>query len=93
MIAETTMSPPPNASISPTVMSHAPAAGRGSDAAEVRFRSLGCYPFSAAVESSARTLDDIVTEMQTTKISERAGRLIDQDQDSSMETKKREGYF
>jgi sulfate adenylyltransferase subunit 2 len=60
---------------------------------KVRFRSLGCYPFSAAVESSAHTLDDIVAEMQTTKISERAGRLIDQDQDSSMETKKREGYF
>ncbi len=59
----------------------------------VRFRSLGCYPFSAAVESSARTLDDIVAEMRTTKLSERAGRLIDQDQDSSMETKKREGYF
>jgi sulfate adenylyltransferase subunit 2 len=59
----------------------------------VRFRSLGCYPFSAAVESSARTLDDIVAEMRTTRISERAGRLIDQDQDSSMETKKREGYF
>ena len=59
----------------------------------VRFRSLGCYPLSAAVESQARTLDDIVAEMQTTKISERAGRLIDQDQDGSMETKKRQGYF
>ena len=59
----------------------------------VRFRSLGCYPFSAAVESTARNLDDIVAEMRTTKVSERAGRLIDQDQDSSMETKKREGYF
>ena len=60
---------------------------------KVRFRSLGCYPFSAAVESDAATLDDIVAEMQTTKVSERAGRLIDQDQDSSMETKKRDGYF
>ena len=59
----------------------------------VRFRSLGCYPFSAAVESAARNLDDIVAEMRTTKVSERAGRLIDQDQDSSMEAKKREGYF
>ena len=59
----------------------------------VRFRSLGCYPFSAAVDSTARTLDEIVAEMRTTKVSERAGRLIDQDQDSSMETKKREGYF
>ena len=59
----------------------------------VRFRSLGCYPFSAAVKSAARNLDDIVAEMRTTKVSERAGRLIDQDQDSSMEAKKREGYF
>ncbi len=59
----------------------------------VRFRSLGCYPFSAAVESAARNLDEIVEEMLTTKVSERAGRLIDQDQDSSMETKKRDGYF
>ena len=59
----------------------------------VRFRSLGCYPFSAAVDSTARNLDEIVAEMRTTKVSERAGRLIDQDQDSSMETKKREGYF
>ena len=60
---------------------------------EVRFRSLGCYPFSAAVESSARDLDAIIAEMLTTRLSERAGRLIDQDQDASMEAKKREGYF
>jgi len=60
---------------------------------QVRFRSLGCYPLSAAVESDAATLDDIVREMQTTRVSERAGRLIDQDQGSSMEKKKREGYF
>ena len=59
----------------------------------MRFRSLGCYPLSAAVESDAATLDDIVREMQTTRVSERAGRLIDQDQGSSMEKKKREGYF
>jgi len=59
----------------------------------VRFRSLGCYPLSAAVESDAATLEDIVMEMRTTRVSERAGRLIDQDQDSSMEKKKREGYF
>lgn len=59
----------------------------------VRFRSLGCYPLSAAVESDAATLEDIVQEMQTTRVSERAGRLIDQDQGSSMEKKKREGYF
>jgi sulfate adenylyltransferase subunit 2 len=59
----------------------------------VRFRSLGCYPLSAAVLSDAATIEDIVDEMRTTRISERAGRLIDQDQDSSMEKKKREGYF
>jgi sulfate adenylyltransferase subunit 2 len=59
----------------------------------VRFRSLGCYPLSAAVLSDAATIEDIVAEMRTTRISERAGRLIDQDQDSSMEKKKREGYF
>ena len=59
----------------------------------VRFRSLGCYPLSAAVESSASDLEEIVAEMRTTRVSERAGRLIDQDQDASMEKKKREGYF
>jgi sulfate adenylyltransferase subunit 2 len=59
----------------------------------VRFRSLGCYPLSAAVESPAATLEEIVEEMRTTRVSERAGRLIDQDQDASMEKKKREGYF
>jgi len=59
----------------------------------VRFRSLGCYPLSAAVQSSAANLEEIVAEMRTTRESERAGRLIDQDQDASMEKKKREGYF
>ena len=59
----------------------------------VRFRSLGCYPLSAAVESSAATLEDIVDEMRSTRTSERAGRLIDKDSESSMEMKKREGYF
>jgi sulfate adenylyltransferase subunit 2 len=59
----------------------------------VRFRSLGCYPLSAAVESDADTVDEIVAEMRTTRISERAGRLIDQEQGASMERKKREGYF
>ena len=59
----------------------------------VRFRSLGCYPLSAAVESDAASIDEIVAEMRTTKMSERAGRLIDQEQGSSMERKKREGYF
>ena len=59
----------------------------------VRFRSLGCYPLSAAVASPAATLEEIVQEMRTTRVSERAGRLIDQDQDASMEKKKKEGYF
>ena len=59
----------------------------------VRFRSLGCYPLSAAVESEAATVDEIVAEMRTTRVSERAGRLIDQELGSSMERKKREGYF
>ena len=59
----------------------------------VRFRSLGDYPLSAAVESPAATLDEIIEEMITTRTSERAGRLIDSDEAASMEKKKREGYF
>jgi sulfate adenylyltransferase subunit 2 len=59
----------------------------------VRFRSLGCYPLSAAVSSDAADMDALLAEMRTTRDSERAGRLIDQEQDSSMERKKREGYF
>jgi sulfate adenylyltransferase subunit 2 len=59
----------------------------------VRFRSLGCYPLSAAVESRAATLDDIIDEMRATRTSERQGRLIDSDESASMEKKKREGYF
>jgi sulfate adenylyltransferase subunit 2 len=59
----------------------------------VRFRSLGCYPLSAAVESEAADLDALLAEMRVSRDSERAGRLIDQEQDSSMERKKREGYF
>jgi sulfate adenylyltransferase subunit 2 len=59
----------------------------------VRFRSLGCYPLSAAVESHAATLDDIIGEMRAARTSERQGRLIDVDESASMEKKKREGYF
>ena len=59
----------------------------------VRFRTLGCYPLTAAVESSAATLGQIVEELRQSKMSERAGRLIDHDQAGSMEQKKREGYF
>ncbi len=60
---------------------------------QVRFRSLGCYPLSAAIESDAATLDDIIAEMLATRTSERSGRLIDNDEAASMEKKKREGYF
>jgi sulfate adenylyltransferase subunit 2 len=59
----------------------------------VRFRTLGCYPLSGAIESHAATLDDILAEMRTSRSSERQGRLIDGDQASSMEKKKQEGYF
>jgi sulfate adenylyltransferase subunit 2 len=59
----------------------------------VRFRSLGCYPLSAAVASDAADLPALLAEMRTTRVSERAGRLIDRDEGSSMERKKREGYF
>ncbi|MBP2161067.1 MULTISPECIES: sulfate adenylyltransferase subunit CysD [Asticcacaulis] len=59
----------------------------------VRFRTLGCYPLTAAVESEADTLEEIVAEMLTTRTSERSGRLIDHDEQGSMEKKKREGYF
>jgi len=59
----------------------------------VRFRTLGCYPLSGAVESKATTLPEIIQEMLLTRLSERQGRLIDFDQAASMEQKKREGYF
>ncbi|MDG6777356.1 sulfate adenylyltransferase subunit CysD [Thiomicrorhabdus sp. zzn3] len=59
----------------------------------VRFRTLGCYPLTGAVESSASTLPEIIQEMLLTKVSERQGRLIDHDEAGSMEKKKIEGYF
>jgi len=59
----------------------------------VRFRTLGCYPLTGAIESNADTLEGIVTEMFTARTSERQGRLIDSDEKASMEKKKREGYF
>jgi sulfate adenylyltransferase subunit 2 len=59
----------------------------------VRFRTLGCYPLSAAVESDAATLPDIIQEMLVARNSERQGRIIDFDQAGSMEKKKTEGYF
>ena len=59
----------------------------------VRFRTLGDYPLTAAIESEAATLEDIVAEMLVARTSERSGRLIDHDEAGSMEKKKREGYF
>lgn len=59
----------------------------------VRFRTLGCYPLTGAIESNADTVEAIVAEMQTARVSERQGRLIDSDETASMEKKKREGYF
>jgi sulfate adenylyltransferase subunit 2 len=59
----------------------------------VRFRSLGCYPLSGAIESEAATLEEVVAEMRAATTSERQGRLIDSDESASMEKKKREGYF
>jgi len=59
----------------------------------VRFRTLGCYPLTGAVESTAATLPDVIQEMLLTRTSERQGRVIDNDQSGSMEKKKQEGYF
>jgi sulfate adenylyltransferase subunit 2 len=59
----------------------------------VRFRTLGCYPFSGAVESAAATLPAIIQEMLLARTSERQGRMIDYDEAGSMEQKKKEGYF
>jgi len=59
----------------------------------VRFRTLGCYPLTGAVESGATTLPKIIQEMLLTTTSERQGRVIDHDSSGSMEKKKQEGYF
>ena len=59
----------------------------------VRFRTLGCYPLTGAVESNAQTLPEIIEEMLVSTTSERQGRMIDRDQAGSMELKKRQGYF
>ena len=59
----------------------------------VRFRTLGCYPLSGAIESDAETIDAIIDEMHLAQTSERQGRLIDSDEAASMERKKKEGYF
>jgi len=67
--------------------------GEESQKRSVRFRTLGCYPLSGAVESTATTLPEIIQEMLLATRSEREGRVIDHDQVGSMEEKKREGYF
>jgi sulfate adenylyltransferase subunit 2 len=68
-------------------------AGERPRARQVRFRTLGCYPLTAAVESTATTIDELIEEMRTGRSSERSGRLIDGDGGRSMESKKAEGYF
>ena len=60
---------------------------------EVRFRTLGCYPLTGAVESSAKTLPEIIQELLLAPTSERQGRVLDNDEEGSMEDKKKEGYF
>ena len=67
--------------------------GEKADMRLVRFRTLGCYPLTGAIESPATTLEEIVSEMLTATTSERQGRVIDHDENASMEKKKREGYF
>jgi sulfate adenylyltransferase subunit 2 len=67
--------------------------GEKAEMREVRFRTLGCYPLTGAIESSAKTLPAIIREMLLTRHSERQNRVIDHDAPSSMEQKKREGYF
>jgi len=59
----------------------------------VRFRTLGCYPLTGAVESEARNVEAIIDELRSSNVSERQGRLIDHDGSGSMEQKKQEGYF
>jgi sulfate adenylyltransferase subunit 2 len=60
---------------------------------QIRFRTLGCYPLTAAVESNATSIEDVVEEVLQVKLSERATRLIDGENEDSMEKKKSEGYF
>jgi sulfate adenylyltransferase subunit 2 len=69
------------------------APGEKPELRRVRFRTLGCYPLTGAIESDAANIDDILTEMRAARFSERQGRLIDSDESASMEKKKREGYF
>ena len=68
-------------------------AGETPEQRRVRFRTLGCYPLTGAIDSTATTLEEVVAEMIAARTSERGGRLIDRESASSMERKKREGYF
>lgn len=70
-----------------------PIAGEVPTVRQVRFRTLGCYPLTGAIESSATTVDDVIRETMDAETSERYGRLIDVDQAGSMERKKQQGYF
>jgi sulfate adenylyltransferase subunit 2 len=67
--------------------------GENAEMRLVRFRTLGCYPLTGAIDSPAATLEEIVSEMLTARTSERQGRVIDHDENASMEKKKKEGYF
>ena len=69
------------------------AAGESVEALWVRFRTMGDWPLTAAHESRAETIEQVIRELRESRVSERAGRLIDKDQEASMERKKREGYF
>jgi sulfate adenylyltransferase subunit 2 len=69
------------------------APGERPEMRQVRFRTLGCYPLTGAIDSNATTLSGIIQEMLLTKVSERQGRVIDHDQSAAMEKKKVEGYF
>jgi len=68
-------------------------AGEAPEMRRVRFRTLGCYPLTGAIESDAATLADIIAELRASRLSERQGRLIDNDDTASMERKKKQGYF
>jgi sulfate adenylyltransferase subunit 2 len=67
--------------------------GENAERVSCRFRTLGCYPCTGAVESTARDVRAIIAELEKATVSERTTRVIDHDQDGSMEQKKREGYF
>ena len=67
--------------------------GERAETRMVRFRTLGCYPLTGAIESEADTLQGLIAELVTSRQSERQGRLIDRDRGASMEAKKQQGYF